>query len=1315
MMGYAMKRTTNYLPFIAIFILPLLFYPVVDSSLWQSSSDVHAFFEFASSLLAITAGIMVLLHFFTTGRLFFLIISIGFVLIGTEEFVHAIFSFSRTWPETIPTFKLAISTTWLTGHLVLLASFFFALVYGKKEIVQVKRIPDAVVYNILGLIFAVVAALMIFNSPFLPHFVQLGSITKKITELSLALLYFIAFLLYSNVYFKQQHRSPLLWSIVAFIIFRVLAHIYVFDARNFYDSHWDTAHLIVFLSYFFPIFGVWGETYKLHSSSQAQLNKLGIEMNERKQAEEALHKSEERFRLLSEAAFEAVVIHEEGVLINANSQYFKMFGYEPEETLGKDMMSVTIAPEALEFAKNQTDMDSSGPYESIGLRKDGTRFPMELRGRKMEYKGRSVRFGVIIDITERKRVEQALRESEEKYRELVRYAPAGIYELDYETNRLTSVNDILCEYTGYTRDELLGIDFINFLTEESQKLLHSRIEKIKAGEKIEPTVEFCIRTKNGNSFWGLFNVSHIYESGKLKSATGIINNITDRKLAEEQLRRANAFLDSIVENIPDMIFLKDARYLRYLQFNRAGEDLLGYSRIDMIGKSDYDFFPKEQADHFNEKDREVLNGKKVLDIPEENVQTLNKGVRILHTKKVPLLDANGEPEFLLGISEDITERKKAEEALRESENQFGKMISWVPGMIYKFTKRPDGTYYVPFSTQGIRDIFGCSPEDVSGDFSPITRVILPEDLDKVISTIEFSAGHLSIWECEYRVQIPGQPVKWLLGQSTPERMDDGSITWYGFNTDITGRKQAEEALLESESRYRLLSEHTTDTVFMMDMNLKMTYHSPSGEKLRGFTVKEIMEMPLERQVTPESLKLVSELFLNEIPKVIADPGYNPIRLLDLEYSCKDGSTVWAESKFSIIRDEKSGRPVSILGEGRNVTDRKRAEEEKVKLVAQLQQAQKMESVGRLAGGVAHDFNNMLAVILGHAELALMKIDPAQPHHADLQEIRMAAERSAELTRQLLAFARKQTVSPIVLDLNETVEGMLNMLRKLIGEDIDLAWLPGAGVWPVRVDPSQIDQILANLCVNARDAIAGVGRITIETGTNVFDRDYCLAHPDFMPGEYVRMTVIDNGCGMDRETLANVFEPFFTTKEVGKGTGLGLATVYGIVNQNNGFIDVYSEPGQGTTFSIYLPRYESRVKQPQSEDSSKKPMGGHETILLVEDEPAILNMTRIMLIRLGYTVLAASGPGDAISLAKGHDSDVIHLVMTDVVMPEMNGSDLVMRLSSLYPHIKSLFMSGYTADIIAHHGVLDEGVCFIQKPFSLLELASKVRQALDGKL
>ena len=384
-----------------------------------------------------------------------------------------------------------------------------------------------------------------------------------------------------------------------------------------------------------------------------------------------------------------------------------------------------------------------------------------------------------------------------------------------------------------------------------------------------------------------------------------------------------------------------------------------------------------------------------------------------------------------------------------------------------------------------------------------------------------------------------------------------------------------------------------------------------------------------------------------------------------------------------------------------------------RLTSQLRQAQKMESVGRLAGGVAHDFNNMLGVILGHVELAMGRIEAADPVHRDLDRIRDSAMRSADLTRQLLTFARKQIISPKVMDLNQAVDSTLIMLRRLIGENIHLVWQPGQGLWPVKMDPSQIDQILANLCVNARDAISGVGTVTIQTGRKTLDQVYCDRHPGFVPGEYVQLSVADDGAGMDQETQKNLFEPFFTTKELGKGTGLGLATVYGIVKQNNGFINVYSEPGMGAVFRIYLPRHiaTDRESVPEKQDPVTPVPAGSETVLLVEDEPSILEVTKLMLESLGYEVLSADTPGRAVTLAETHEA--IHLVLTDVVMPEMNGRDLAGRLCVMHPNLKCLFMSGYTADVIAHHEVLDKGVHFLQKPFSKEELAARVRSALDS--
>lgn len=392
-----------------------------------------------------------------------------------------------------------------------------------------------------------------------------------------------------------------------------------------------------------------------------------------------------------------------------------------------------------------------------------------------------------------------------------------------------------------------------------------------------------------------------------------------------------------------------------------------------------------------------------------------------------------------------------------------------------------------------------------------------------------------------------------------------------------------------------------------------------------------------------------------------------------------------------------------------LAENKRTEGEKERLQAQLNQAQRLELVGQLAGGVAHDFNNMLSVILGYAQIALEKTEPSSPLHGELREILDAARRSASITRQLLAFARKQTIAPQLLNLNETIEGMLKMLRRLIGENVNLTWLPGPNLWPIKMDPSQIDQLLANLCVNARDAIAGVGALNIETDMITFDPDYCAGHVGFVAGEFVFLAVSDNGCGMQQEILDKIFEPFFTTKGAGHGTGLGLSTVYGIVRQNNGFIDVTSEPGKGTTFRIFLPRCDEEGCSLVKQSNGPTHRGHGETVLIVEDEIAILRLTSRMIKGLGYTVLTADSPREAISLARRQAG--IRLLLTDVIMPEMNGKDLAELLLAVQPDLKCLFMSGYTASIIAGQGILDEGMHFIQKPFSARDLAVKVSEAL----
>jgi PAS domain S-box-containing protein len=514
--------------------------------------------------------------------------------------------------------------------------------------------------------------------------------------------------------------------------------------------------------------------------------------------------------------------------------------------------------------------------------------------------------------------------------------------------------------------------------------------------------------------------------------------------------------------------------------------------------------------------------------------------------------------------------------------------------------------------------------------------------------------------------------------------------------DISVQRRLEDERQQAHQRTYSILESIRDAFFSLDHQLAVTYFNSAAESALGRQREDVLDRP----------------FFEAFPEMRGSA-------FDTQFSraLQEQAPLTFETHFAIapyanwyeVRVHPFPRGISVFFN--IVTERKCAELEKARLENLLQQAQKMESVGRLAGGVAHDFNNMLQAILGNVSLALEDTPADSPLRNCLHEIGHCAQRSADLTRQLLAFARRQIISPKVLDLNETVAGLLKMLERLIGEDIRLIWLPASNLAPVKVDPVQLHQILTNLCVNARDAIGGIGRITIATGNAVFNETYAASDPTFVPGEYVCLTVKDTGRGMDPETMAHIFEPFFTTKGIGEGTGLGLATVYGAVKQNFGFIQVQSKPTHGTTFKICLPRHGAPNPAAQTEPVAAPPRGRGETVLLVEDSQAILASTRKNLERLGYTVLGANSPAEAISLGGRHAAQ-LRLLITDVVMPEQNGRELAAYFQSLHPQLKCLFMSGYPANVIAHHGVLDEGRHFIQKPFTTSELAHKVRAILD---
>lgn len=517
-------------------------------------------------------------------------------------------------------------------------------------------------------------------------------------------------------------------------------------------------------------------------------------------------------------------------------------------------------------------------------------------------------------------------------------------------------------------------------------------------------------------------------------------------------------------------------------------------------------------------------------------------------------------------------------------------------------------------------------------------------------------------------------------------------------------KAMQEELKKSQRNMKAILDTIPDIAWLKDVDSKYIIANKPFADAVGFLPEELFGKT-DFDFWPEKY---AELYIADDKEVIETR--HEMRIEEPLVN-KDGKELFIETIKMPVCNE-SGEVVGTVGISRDITERKNEEQEKAKLELHLQQSQKMESVGRLAGGVAHDFNNMLGVIMGYAQMSMETLSPDHPLYSNLDIICNAAERSTDLTRQLLAFARRQTVAPKIIDINEVITGMMKMLQRLIGEDINIIWQPMANLWKVKMDPSQLDQIIANLCVNSRDAIKGVGGITITTKNMIIDEEYCVNHAGVLPGEYISLSVTDDGCGIDKEMQNHIFEPFFTTKNVGEGTGLGLSTVYGAVQQNNGFINVYSDLGYGTTFIIFLPRYKDFIdKTCGSVDEIVLPQGS-ETILLVEDEPFFLKLTSTILCQLGYTVLSANTPREAIRRVREYNG-AIDLLVTDVIMPEMNGRDLAENIIKLHPDIKTLFMSGYTANVIAHRGILDEGVNFIQKPFSKHDFANKLRDILNS--
>jgi len=662
----------------------------------------------------------------------------------------------------------------------------------------------------------------------------------------------------------------------------------------------------------------------------------------------------------------------------------------------------------------------------------------------------------------------------------------------------------------------------------------------------------------------------------------------------------------------------------------------------------------------------------------------------------PIVDEESGYAGAVHIVSDITDRKRAEEKLKAEKEWSEKLANYAPNIVIALRKRSKIAFFNRFA----EELTGYKAEEVIG--KEWIKTFIPEEQRDVIYRVwdDIVDNRLLNHHFENEIITKSGERRLIEWRNTIITENGEFRMVLSHGVDITERKQAEA----ERERLTAAIEQAGENIIITDPEGTIRYVNPAFEKLTGYTRKEVIGK------TPRILKSgkQDEAFYRDLWETITSGRTWTGRMVNKR---KDGSLYTEESTISPVRD-RSGQTHNFVAVKRDITEYLRVTEEQASLREQLHLAQRLESVGRLAGGVAHDFNNMLNVILGYGEIVLDKLHPGDPLRDDVNAILEAGKRSAALTRQLLAFSRRQTLQPEVLDLNAVVRNLEKMLRRLIGEDISLELALAEEIDRVMADPGQVEQVIMNLSVNARDAMPNGGRLLFETADVELDETYAQSHTSVHPGKYVMLVVTDTGCGMDRETLSNVFEPFFTTKEKGKGTGLGLATVYGIVKQSGGHIWAYSEPGKGTTFKIFLPATETKPEPKTVVREKETAKGGGEHILVVEDEDSLRKLAETALSRLGYQVSVAANGGEALLLMeeKGLKPD---LMVTDVVMPNMSGKDLANRLQRNQPDLRVLYMSGYTDNAIIHHGILEPGTDFIQKPFTLRDLAEKVQAILRG--
>jgi len=832
--------------------------------------------------------------------------------------------------------------------------------------------------------------------------------------------------------------------------------------------------------------------------------------------------------------------------------------------------------------------------------------------------------------------------------------------------RILEANDRALEYYGYSLDELRQLPPGGLRPPAGQADFARFLEQVRTqGWALAETVH---QRKDGSTFPVEVSTRRIELDGGTY-LLAIIRDITARHRAEAALRESEEVFRALSRSSPLGVFMT-SRDGRFEYTNPRCREIFGLTFGQSVGDGWKNAIHPDDRDRVAETWTAKIRAAQPVNL-EFRVRQPGSARRWVHLRGDVRLAEDGTPQGYVGTVEDITARKQAETAIRDSEQRYRSLVETAPDVIFAVTPAGNIASLNPAFTK----LTGRPVQEWVG--RPFAPLVHPDDLPRAMAALQTILAGQPVAGLELRTANAAGD--YLLGEYTitPQRAGDRIVGALGIARDITARKQAEETI----KRLAAFPQSNPNPVLEFSAAGEILYCNAAATALAralGFAEPAAM-LPLDTAaIVAECLKT------------------NQSRTR-LEFPCGPRIISWS---FYPLAD----RGVVHCYAG-DVTDRHQLE-------AQIRQSQKMQAVGQLAGGIAHDFNNLLNVIIGYGELALAKMDPASPFYKHVSEMKKAGERAAGLTRQLLAFSRKQIIEPKILDLNAVVSDLYQMLRRLVREDIEIVFRPAANLGRVKADPTQLEQVITNLVVNARDAMPQGGKLTIATGLATFDAAYAQTHPDVAPGHYVRLSIRDTGIGMTDEVKARLFEPFFTTKPLGQGTGLGLATCYGVIKQSGGHITVESKVGQGTVFHVYLPRIAEEAARKDGEESTAVLPVGRETILLVEDEEAVRQMAELMLTELGYTVLAAANGEEALRVAREKGS-AIQLLVTDVVMPRLSGKQLADTLRQQHPTLKVLFVSGYTADAIAHDGVLDPGVAFLNKPFQSFMLARKIREVLDA--